>query len=247
MSFLESAGRDVDVSDSEPRTGRDGFVITRERLRDGSHLAAIRARATPDFPIRSDEEIDASLDETLARHDTTEDIWVFGYGSLMWNPAFHFAERRLGTIRGWHRRFCLWLSRGRGSPECPGLMLALDRGGTCRGVAFRIPAIQVRQELLLVWRREMLSGAYLARWVTIATEDGPVPAVTFVVNQAHARYSGKLSEARTADHILKASGELGSCLDYFERTVRILHTLEVKDAALERIEAEIGRRTGRPG
>jgi cation transport protein ChaC len=235
------------VSDGEPRTGRDGFVITRERLRDGSHLKAIRARATPDFPIRSDAEIEASLDEALASHPAGEDIWVFGYGSLMWNPAFQFEERQLGSVRGWHRRFCLWLSRGRGSPDCPGLMLALDRGGVCKGVAFRIAAQAVRDELLLVWRREMLSGAYLARWVTVATEAGPVRAVTFVVNQASRRYSGKLTEADTADRILKASGELGSCLDYFERTVRILRTLQVKDAALERIEAEIVRLSSRPG
>ncbi len=235
------------MSDGEPRTGREGFVITRDRLRDGSHLAAIRARATPDFPVRSDEEIERSLEETLARHRATEDVWVFGYGSLMWNPAFHFEERRLGIVRGWHRRFCLWLSRGRGSPDCPGLMLALDRGGVCRGVAFRVPAAHARDELLLVWRREMLSGAYLARWVTVATDEGAVPAVTFVVNQAHQRYSGKLGEAETADRILTASGELGSCLDYFERTVRILRTLQVRDAALERIEAEIARRNGRQG
>jgi cation transport protein ChaC len=233
------------LSDGEPRTGREGFVITRERLLDGSHLAAIRSRATPDFPIRSDEEIEASLAEALARHPPDDDIWVFGYGSLMWNPAFRFDERRVGTVRGWHRRFCLWLSRGRGSPDCPGLMLALDRGGICRGVAFRIPARQVREELLLVWRREMLSGAYLARWVTVDTHEGPVPAVTFVVNQSHRRYSGKLSKAETADRILVASGELGSCLDYFERTVRILRTLEIRDAALERIETEIERRSGR--
>ncbi|NNM71206.1 gamma-glutamylcyclotransferase [Enterovirga sp. DB1703] len=220
-------------------------MITRERLRDGSHLAAIRARATPDFPIRSDAEIEASLAETLAGHPPGEDVWVFGYGSLMWNPAFRFEERRLGTVRGWHRRFCLWLSRGRGSPDCPGLMLALDRGGTCRGVAFRIPAAEAREELLLVWRREMLSGAYLARWVTVATEEGPVRAVTFVVNQGHKRYSGKLGEAETAERILAASGELGSCLDYFERTVRILRTLQVRDAALERLETEIERRSGR--
>ncbi|MGA0596372.1 gamma-glutamylcyclotransferase [Enterovirga sp. CN4-39] len=235
------------MSDGEPRTGREGFVITRDRLRDGSHLAAIRARATPDFHVRSDEDIERSLEETLARHRATEDVWVFGYGSLMWNPAFHFEERRLGIVRGWHRRFCLWLSRGRGSPDCPGLMLALDRGGVCRGVAFRVPAAQARDELLLVWRREMLSGAYLARWVTVATDEGAVPAVTFVVNQAHQRYSGKLGEAETADRILTASGELGSCLDYFERTVRILRTLKVRDAALERIEAEIARRNGGPG
>lgn len=227
-----------------PREGREGFVITRERLRDGAHLEALRARATPDFPIRSDAEIDASLDEALAPHPPGSDVWVFGYGSLMWNPAFLFAERQLGTVRGYHRRFCLWLSRGRGSPDCPGLMLALDRGGTCRGIAFRIPAAQVRDELLLVWRREMLSGAYLARWVTVATENGPVRAVTFVVNQRHARYAGKLSETETAERIMAAAGELGSCLDYFDRTVRILRTLQVNDAALERIETEIGRRNG---
>ena len=232
---------------SEPRTGREGFVITRERLQDGTHLAAIRARATPDFPIRSDAEIEASLDMTLASHEPGTDLWVFGYGSLMWNPAFRFDERRLGTVRGWHRRFCLWLSRGRGSPDCPGLMLALDRGGVCKGVAFRVAGPAVRDELLLVWRREMLSGAYLARWVNVATETGTIRAVTFVVNQAHKRYSGKLSEAATAEKILTASGELGSCLDYFERTVRILRTLQVRDAALERIEAEIRRRSGQTG
>lgn len=228
-----------------PRQGREGFVITRERLRDGSHLAALRARATPDFPIRSDEELERSLDAALAKHEAGRDLWVFGYGSLMWNPAFLFEERRVGGVRGWHRRFCLWLSRGRGSPDCPGLMLALDRGGSCRGIAFRVAAGIAREEMLLVWRREMLSGAYLARWVTVATDEGPVQAVTFVVNQAHPRYSGKLSEAATAERIMKAGGELGTCLDYFERTIRILRTLQVNDAALDRIEAEIGKRTAR--
>lgn len=231
------------MTDAGPATGREGFVITRERLLSGEHLANIRARATPDFPIRSDEELEASLDAALAGHVPGQDAWVFGYGSLMWNPAFRMAGRRLGTVRGYHRRFCLWLSRGRGSAECPGLMLALDRGGTCRGIAFRIAAAEVRDELLLVWRREMLSGAYLARWVNVVTEDGPVRAVTFVVNPAHARYAGKLTEAATADRIMAASGELGSCLDYFDRTVRILRTLQVHDAALERIGREIGRRT----
>ena len=225
--------------DAGPKSGKEGFVITRERLLSGDHLAAMRARATPDAPIRSDAELDASLDETLGCRAPGTDVWVFGYGSLMWNPAFRFAERRLGTVRGWHRRFCLWLQRGRGSPDCPGLMLALDRGGVCRGIAFRIEAEAVRDELLLVWRREMLSGAYLARWVDVATDEGPVRAVTFVANQAHARYSGKLSEAATAERICAAAGELGSCLDYFERTVRALRTLQVDDRALRRIEDAI--------
>lgn len=223
------------MTDSGPKTGREGFVITRDRLRDGAHLAAIRARATPDFPIRSDEEIEASLDAALATHPPGQDGWVFGYGSLMWNPAFLFEERRIGTIRGYHRRFCLTLTRGRGSPDCPGLMLALDRGGICRGIAFRIAGERLREELLLVWRREMLSGAYLARWTDVRTASGAVRAVTFVANQAHKRYSGRLSEEATADHIRHAAGELGSCRDYFDRTVGALHTLGIADAALTRV------------
>ncbi|WP_375458052.1 gamma-glutamylcyclotransferase [uncultured Enterovirga sp.] len=227
------------MSDGGTQTGRDGFVITRERLRDGSHLRAIRASATPDYTVRSDEELDASLDSTLSAHPAGQDVWVFGYGSLMWNPAFLHEEQRLGTVRGWHRRFCLWLSRGRGSPDCRGLMLALDRGGVCRGMAFRIAAKRGREELLLVWRREMLSGAYLARWVSVETEAGPVRAVTFVANRAHARYSGPLSEETTADRIRAAAGELGTCLDYFDRTVLALRAFGIRDAALTRIEAAL--------
>ena len=223
------------MTDAGPKTGREGFVITRERLLDGRHLAAIRARATPDFPLRSDDELDASLDATLAGHPPGTDAWVFGYGSLMWNPAFLHEEHRLATLRAWHRRFCLKLTRGRGTPECPGLMLALDRGGICRGTAFRIAAERVRQELLLVWRREMLSGAYLARWVSVATEAGPVRAVTFVANRQHARYTGAMPECEAADRIRLGSGELGTCLDYFERTVRALHAFGIRDAALERL------------
>src|SRR4051794_21749929 len=152
-------------------------VITREGLADGSLLANIRTRVLPGMVVRTDEEIAASLEQTLLSHDPAADVWVFRYGSLMWNPAFTFAERRVGIIRGWHRRFCLWLEMGRGSPDNPGLMLALDRGGTCRGVAFRIPAQQVRSELLLIWRREMFGTAYRARWVQVHTAGVPFPAI----------------------------------------------------------------------
>ena len=217
------------------------FVITRERLRDGSHLADIRARPVPGYTIRTDAELEASLDAALAGH-AGGDLWLFGYGSLMWNPAILSEEERPATVRGWHRRFCLWLTRGRGTPESRGLMLALDRGGTCRGIAFRIAAERVRDELLLVWRREMLSGAYLARWVTIAFPEGSVAALTFVVNRDHPRYAGALPEAATAERIATAAGELGSCRDYFDRTVDALHALGIRDAALERVARALGAR-----
>lgn len=222
------------------------FAITRERLLDGSLLAALRARATPDFPIRSDAELAASLDEALASHAPGQDVWLFAYGSLMWNPAFYFAEQRPGTVHGWHRRFCLWLTRGRGSPDCPGLMLALDRGGMCRGIAFRVAGAPVRGELLLVWRREMLSGAYAARWVTVATAEGRVRALTFVVNGTHKRYSGRLSEADTAARIAAAAGEMGTCRDYFDRTVEALHVMGIRDAALERVGRQLCAAEARP-
>ena len=210
-------------------------VITRDGLADGSLLANIRNRVLPGMVVRSDEEIVASLEQTLASHDPAADLWVFGYGSLMWNPAFDYAERQTGIVRGWHRRFCLWMEMGRGSPDNPGLMLALDRGGTCRGVAFRIPPAEVRSELLIIWRREMFGTAYLARWVNVRTTCAPVPAITFVVNRDHSRYAGRLSDAEAARRIASASGPLGSCAAYLQNTLDHLASLGIRDRGLELI------------
>jgi cation transport protein ChaC len=216
-------------------------VITREGLADGSLLAQVRMRVLPGMVVRSDEEIMASLEQTLASHDPDADVWVFGYGSLMWNPAFAYAEHRVGIVRGWHRRFCLWLEMGRGSPANPGLMLALDRGGTCRGVAFRIPAAEVRSELLLIWRREMFGTAYLARWVQVHMAGATVLAITFVVNRAHPRYAGRLNDAQAAVHIATASGSLGSCASYLRNTLDHLMSLGIRDSGLQRIAASIAK------
>lgn len=222
-----------------PETPPDRVVITREGLADGSLLARIRAQLPPGMVVRSDAEIAASLNDTLAQHDPAADVWVFGYGSLMWNPAFIFAESQVGVVHGWHRRFCLWLESGRGSPDNPGLMLALDRGGVCRGVAFRIPAGQVRSELLLIWRREMFGTAYLARWVRVRLAGEMVPAITFEVNRAHPRYAGKLSDAQAGVHIATATGPLGSCAAYLQNTMEHLQSLGIQDAGLQRIAAGI--------
>jgi cation transport protein ChaC len=214
-------------------------VITREALADGSMLARVRANLLPGMVVRSDAEIEASLDATLAAHDPAADVWVFGYGSLMWNPAFAYAERQPGVIRGYHRRFCLWLEMGRGSPANPGLMLGLDRGGVCRGVAFRIPAEQARQELLLIWRREMFGTAYLARWVRVRMVGANASAITFVVNRAHPRYAGKIADAEAARHIATAAGSLGSCSSYLANTIASLKAIGIRDAGMQRIAASI--------
>jgi cation transport protein ChaC len=221
------------VPDHVPPDARS--IITREALRDGSLLRAARELMPPDMPLLSDAEIEADLDATLAGRAADQDVWLFGYGSLMWNPAIAFAERRGARLQGWHRRFCLWLTGGRGSPDNPGLMLALERGGRCAGMLFRIPARQARDELLLAWRRELFTGAYRSRWVTAMTDAGPRRAVTFVVNRGHNRYAGRLDEAVVAAHLASAAGSLGSCRAYLTETLDALHALGLRDRPLERL------------
>lgn len=211
-------------------------LITREALRDGSLLALARARMPQGTVCLTDAEIEADLNATLSHRPGDNDVWLFGYGSLMWNPAIEYAERRAGTVYGWHRRFCLWLHAGRGSPDNPGLMLALERGGCCAGMLFRIPAADARSELLLAWRRELFTGAYRSRWVNAMTQAGPVPAVTFVANRAHLRYAGRLDETSIAARLATASGALGSCAAYLSETVHALHSMGLRDRGLERLQ-----------
>jgi cation transport protein ChaC len=197
------------------------------------------AAANPDMRLRSEAEMDALLEDTLAQHETGQDLYVFGYGSLIWNPAFHYIERHNALVRGLHRRFCLKLFAGRGTPEAPGLMLALDYGGACKGVVFKIATGQVREELGILWRREMYGGAYNARWVNARTAAGAVKAVTFVINRRHPRYTPALSVAEMAAMISTGCGDLGSCLEYLENTVQHLAELGLRDAGLERIAAAL--------
>lgn len=222
-----------------------GYRITRERLSDGSHLAQLRANAPPGYNFRSDEEIDACLRRTLAQRPKG-DVWVFGYGSLMWNPAFNFVEQKVAVVHGWHRRFCLWMRGGRGAPDNPGLMLALDRGGCCRGLAFRVDEKEVEHELLLLWRREMLSGSYDARWLTAQTSDGPLTAVTFCANRRHSRYAGALPLEKVAHHIAVARGPLGSCAEYLHETVDHLRALGFRDESLDRIVKRVPKAAAKP-
>lgn len=215
--------------------------ITRESLLDGSLRARQQEYAAqhPDMRWRTEAEMAAILEDILRRHDPAQDLWVFGYGSLIWNPAFDFAERRPALLRGWHRRFCLKMLMGRGTPEHPGLMLALDHGGACKGVAFRIAAEKIRQELHVLWQREMFGGAYHARWVRLEAEDEVFPAVTFVINRAHPRYIPELSVTQTAALIATGSGDLGTCREYLENTISHLRELGLSDSGLNRIAAAL--------
>ena len=209
--------------------------FTRDTLADGSMLAAIRAHAPAGIRIRSDAELEASVEATLATWNDGDDVWVFGYGSLMWNPAFHYVESVRARVHGWSRKFCLWLHMARGTPDHHGLMLALDRGGACNGIAFRIEAAAVRHELGLLWQREMLTGAYDARWIDARIDGRPQRALTFVANRRHSRYVGSLSGAETASFIATGKGRLGTCSAYFEATLAALEGLQIRDAGIERL------------
>jgi cation transport protein ChaC len=215
--------------------------ITRQSLLDGSLEERIRryAATNPDAPPRTEAQMGELLEAILAEHDPKQDLHVFGYGSLIWNPAFHFIDQQPAMLRGWHRRFCLKMFAGRGTPDMPGLMLALDHGGACKGVVFRVAAAAVREELHILWRREMFGGAYHARWVNLMTASGPVRAVTFVINRKHPRYVKELSVEETAALIATGCGDLGSCREYLENTVRHLAELGLRDAHLARIVAAL--------
>jgi len=248
VSVPAEASGSAALDPTSPPTGEPPsdppIFITRAALRDGSLLATARLRMPPGTTLLSDAAIEADLDAMLAEHPPNEDVWLFGYGSLMWNPALHYAECRPGTVHGWHRRFCLWLHAGRGSPDNPGLMLALDRGGRCAGLLFRFPAAAARAELLLAWRRELFTDAYRSRWVTAVTDAGAVRAVTFVANRAYPRYAGRLDEATVAARLASASGALGSCAAYLAETLRALRAVGRRDRALERLQRAVGKGRG---
>jgi len=218
--------------------------LTREFILDGSLHAVVRATLGPHVRVLSDAERTAQVRDMLARAPRPGRVWVFGFGSLMWNPAFHFVERRTARIHGFHREFCLWARAGRGSPERPGLMLSLERGGSCTGVAYRIARRAAATELDVIWRREMFTGAYRPVWTTAHTPKGPEPAIVFSANRAHERYVTGLPEAEVARYLANGAGKMGRCSDYLFDTVAHLRQLGIRDRRMEALEAKVRRRMG---
>jgi cation transport protein ChaC len=172
-------------------------------------------------------------------------FWVFAYGSLIWKPGFDFVESQVALARGWHRSFCLgWDRFFRGSPERPGLMLALDRGGECRGVAYRLPPGAVETNLNRLARREMLliPHPFPPRWISLRTEHGPLRALTFAMNRKSPLYVGGLSAAETADVLARAVGPRGSMADYLFSTVSHLEALGIHDRHLWQLQEMVAGR-----
>ena len=168
-----------------------------------------------DSLLWSAEQRKASLDATLACRPDHSPVWIFGYGSLMWNPVFEADESAVATLQGWHRAFCLHLTAGRGTVSQPGRMLALKAGGETTGLAFRLPEETLYEELELLWKREMVTGCYLPTWCELALDDGrQVVALAFVMDPHHPQYENDSDPQTVAPLIAKASGPLGTNAQY---------------------------------
>ena len=146
--------------------------LSRDMLANGTVYKLATARDGAASTVLSMDELQASRRQFLADQHGDEDIWIFGYGSLIWNPLIDFEERRYGQLFGFHKRFCLWTRIGRGNPDAPGLVLALDSGGSVKGCVYRIRAECAAEELDILWRREMLNNSYLPRWLRVQTDQG---------------------------------------------------------------------------
>lgn len=215
------------------------FTISRDLLASGQlspHLQA--AQDNGQIVLWSDEEREANRHRTLAGHPPGQDLHVFGFGSLMWNPACHVEEAIPALVRGWHRRFNLWTPLGRGTLELPGVMLGLERGGSCRGLALRIAADKIDEETNIIWRREMLAGAYIPTWVSADLGDRQVRAVTFVINPEYERYAGRLAQEILVHHLSRAEGPMGACIEYLEKTVASLDDIGHRRGPMHDLLAE---------
>ncbi|MBU4531514.1 MAG: gamma-glutamylcyclotransferase [Hoeflea sp.] len=204
----------------------------------------------PGFRAATDADYAEAVDGMLASCPGDE-FWLFGYGSLIWRPETAFEEKRLAHAIGWHRRFCLGPDyRYRGSHDRPGLMMALDRGGQCTGMVYRLPQEGLEAELHRLIRRELsqLPSAFPWRWISVRTDHGALKALTFAMDRRSPRYVAGLPDEEIAQVLASACGFRGSMAEYLFSTITMLESLGIHDRNLwrlqslvaERIEAECG-------
>ena len=214
---------------------RDKITDPRQSRFRELNIAAMDARmqvaGAPGDWRHSDAFREASRKQTIGgrRHS---DLWVFAYGSLMWDPGFDFVEIRKATIKGFHRSFCARSELGRGSAENPGLMAALDEGGQCFGLAFRIAKASIDEETQRIWRREMLLHAYRPQFLKIETPQGGVEGLAFVMDRSAKCYMPGLSIDEAARRMATASGLFGTSLHYLQDIAEHFTILGIDDPQL---------------
>ena len=191
------------------------------------------------------EDHEATAHRLMEIGPPPDDMWFFAYGSLIWKPACDFIEIRTGVVRGWHRAFCLgWNTRFRGSEQNPGLMLALDHGGACKGVAYRLPPNEVEPNLIKLFQREMgwKPSPFPPRWVDVVTSERRVRALTFCIDRRSPRYITGLTENQIAQVLATAVGSRGSMVEYLFNTITHLEAMGIHDPHLWRLQDMVADR-----
>lgn len=183
-------------------------------------------------PLRDPQPM---LERTITDWGGHDDLWLFGYGSLIWRPDFDFAERRAAKVHGWHRALKMWSRVNRGTVQNPGLVFGLLSGGSCQGMVFRIPAADGLETLGRLWLREMPTGVYDPRWLDCVTPGGRVRALAFTLSRRSPNFTGELSDARYRQIFQTATGRYGTSLDYARQTWLELQRHAIHDRALARL------------
>jgi cation transport protein ChaC len=195
--------------------------------------------------LKPQRDAQRMLEQTLAEWGGQDDLWIFGYGSLIWRPDFDYVERRAARVHGWHRALKMWSRINRGTPERPGLVFGMLSGGCCRGVVFRIPREHGAQVLVQLWSREMVTAVYDPRWLVAHTPEGPVRALAFTLSRKSPSHTGELTEEEYRAIFAAASGKYGSTQEYAHRTWEELKRHDIRDRQLERLLRRIQRDAGR--
>lgn len=187
----------------------------------------------------------AALTRLMAERPADGKVWLFAYGSLIWKPNFAHDAETTALVRGWHRAFCLgWMTSFRGCPDRPGLMMALDRGGSCRGVAFRLPDGREEENLLSIIQRELpfKSSGMNARWFRGQTSDGPRDMIGFVVDRRGESFVTGLAEDQIVASLATSAGPQGTMAEYLASTVAHLEDRGIRDRYLWRLQERVAAR-----
>ncbi len=177
------------------------------------------------------------LAEAMRTWGGQQDLWVFGYASLIWRPEFDADEQRPAVVHGWHRALEMRSRVNRGTPKCPGLVFALVPGGSCRGMAYRIGPTRAAAELERLWAREMPTGVYDPKWLACRTAQGTVRALAFTLSRSSPAHTEPLADAEMVDLLRCAAGRFGSTLDYLMETANSLRGCGIRDRDVERLVA----------
>ncbi|MGE8590049.1 MAG: gamma-glutamylcyclotransferase [Alcaligenes sp.] len=213
---------------------------------DSSFAQPSEAPKPCSFRVLTDDERNASLRQSLDQVQWCgeQDLWVYGYGSLIWRPDFEFVEQRQALLRGYHRALCLWSRINRGTPEQPGLVFGLDVGGSCRGMAFRIPGRDVPKVFDALWQREMPSGAYIPRWLRCRTTQGDIRALVFTMNRKTDAYVPRMPDEQLMQVVHSAQGINGPCIEYVMETASALRRSKILDKRLQSVVQLLQSYTG---